>query len=83
MAEDRELLEQVYLFLHERDFVLGDEGSVRDMVNRYARPPLTLRNRACMQLTIQEYKMLAIILVTIGKHLYPEKFIEESSSDAI
>lgn len=72
-STDRELLEDLYSFLKERTFVAGDEVSVRDMVQRYARPPLTMHYRAAMQLTVADYKRLDSLLEKLKAHLEPEQ----------
>jgi hypothetical protein len=77
---DRALLEQLFAFLKERDFVLGNETSVKDMVLRYARPPLTMHYRAAMQLTIQDYKTLGKLLKTLDDHL---KEVEREPSELV
>lgn len=75
---DHDLLVKLFTFLKARDFVLGNEGSVKDMVKRYQRPPLTMHYRACMQLTVQDYKDLAVLLTEIDTHLKAEVSIGET-----
>ena len=77
---DHELLVSLFEFLKARDFVLGNEGSVRDMVMRYARPPLTMHYRCAMQLTMQDYKDLALLLSQIDTHLKQEVVTESVSA---
>ena len=77
---DHELLVSLFEFLKARDFVLGNEGSVRDMVNRYARPPLTMHYRCAMQLTMQDYKDLALLLSQIDTHLKQVEVTESVSA---
>ena len=79
---DHELLVSLFEFLKARDFVLGNEGSVRDMVTRYARPPLTMHYRCAMQLTMQDYKDLALLLSKIDAHLKQENTTEETREPA-
>ena len=69
---DHELLVSLFEFLKARNFVQGNEGSIRDMVTRYARPPLTMHYRYAMQLTVQDYKNLALLLIRINTHLNQE-----------
>ena len=59
---DRELLEQVFNFLVRRNFIQGDEASVRDMVTRYKQPPLTMYHLVCMQMTMEDYRKLEKLL---------------------
>lgn len=73
LSTDRELLEALYSFLKERTFVAGDEASVRDMVQRYARPPLTMHYRTVMQMSVSEYRRLGNLLEKVKAHLEPEQ----------
>lgn len=66
---DRELLVQLFGFLFKRNFILGDPDAVRDMVQRYKQPPVTMLNRVAMQLTEQEYRNLDALLKKINRHL--------------
>lgn len=66
---DRELLEQLFGFLKQRSFVIGDEASTRDMVQRYQRPPVTMLHRVAMQMTTQDYNNLGTLLNRIDDHL--------------
>lgn len=69
---DRELLQRLFDMLRQRNFILGDEASVRDMVQRYRQPPVTLHQRVAMQLTVAEYQALAALLSEINQHLKEE-----------
>lgn len=68
---DRELLEQLFKFFQNREFILGDEKSVRDMVTRYQRPPLTLAYRVAMKMKVHEFSELSTLLEKIAIHLQP------------
>lgn len=69
---DRELLEKLFAFLAQRNFILGEEQTVRDMVLRYKQPPMTMLNRVAMQMTINDYKELGKLLEQIDGHLHPQ-----------
>ena len=66
---ERELLEQLAAFLRGRNFIQGDPASIKDMVQRYQQPPLTMHNRVAMQMTVAEYRQLGTLLETISQHL--------------
>lgn len=69
MTTDRQLLERLFAFLRDRNFIAGDEASTRDMVLRYAQPPLTLHHRVAMQLTIADYQALTALATEIDAYL--------------
>lgn len=73
---DRELLEKLFNLLVRRNFIVGDETSVRDMVTRYQQPPLTMFHRVAMQMTIAEYKVLGDLLEEIVEHFNPANAVE-------
>lgn len=77
MMTDRELLQELFDFMVKRNFVLGDEKSVRDMVLRYAQPPLTMHHRVCMQMTVQDYEKLGKLLERIVEHFNPDNLAVE------
>jgi hypothetical protein len=79
---DRELLEKLFAFMVKRSFVLGTEPSIRDMVNRYSKPPLTLHYPCCMQMTKNEYEALGNLLKKIAVHLNPEPAKEVTDEPA-
>jgi hypothetical protein len=66
---DRELLAEIYEFLRHRNYITVDKKSVVDMVQRYQNPPLTLLNRAAMQMTLSEYAAFSKLLKRIGEQL--------------
>lgn len=74
---DRELLEALFDFMVKRNFVIGDEVSVKDMVLRYKQPPLTMHQRVCMQMTVRDYANLEKLLERIVEHFDPNVIIEE------
>lgn len=69
LTTDRELLVQLAAFLNKRQFIAGDEASIRDMVMRYANPPLSLVNRAAMRMTVGELNQLNALMGKINQHL--------------
>lgn len=73
---DRVLLERLFNLLVRRNFIVGDETSVRDMVKRYQQPPLTMHHRVAMQMTIDEYKLLGDLLEEIVEHFNPANSAE-------
>lgn len=78
---DREMLQQLADFLNKRTFAQGDEASVRDMVKRYANPPLTLVNRVSMRLTVTEFNQLNTLMQKINRHLQSTLHNEEQPAD--
>lgn len=78
---DRELLEQLFNLLVRRNFIVGDETSVRDMVKRYQQPPLTMHHRVAMQMTIAEYKVLGDLLEEIVEHFKPTDQVEPTEGE--
>lgn len=68
---DRELLEKLYTFLKERQFVEGDPESIRVMTQSFRQPPLTMHFRVAMQLTRRDYKALSALMREIKQHLTP------------
>lgn len=73
---DHELLLALYTFMKNRTFIGGDEASVKDMVQRYKQPPLTMLNRVAMQMTVNDYNLLVAIMQRIQGHLEP---VEETT----
>lgn len=69
---DREALEALFKFMVGRNYCTADLDSVRDMVQRYVRPPLTRHYRVAMQMTVNDYKDLSVLLDKIDKHLNPK-----------
>lgn len=80
---DRELLEKLFNLLVRRNFVAGDEASIRDMVKRYQQPPLTLYHRVAMQLTTAEYKELGDLLEDIVEHFNPSELVEPVEGESV
>lgn len=66
---DRELLIELYGFLSKRNYITADKVSVTDMTQRYQNPPMTLLNRAAMQMTLSEYAALGKLLKRVGERL--------------
>lgn len=79
---DSELLEKLFHFMAARNYVLGDEQGVRDMVLRYKQPPLTMHHRVAMQMTVQDYKDLTELLEQIVEHFNPDKIAAEEIANA-
>lgn len=79
---DRELLEQLATFLRGRNFITGDAASIKDMVQRYQQPPLTMLNRVGMQMTLTDYRQLGVLLETISNHL-KEADVEPVQSEPV
>jgi hypothetical protein len=78
---DREMLQQLATFLNKRTFIQGDEASIRDMVKRYANPPLTLVNRVSMRLTVNELNQLNSLMQKVNGHLQSTLHNEEKAVD--
>ena len=68
-----DLLYELHEFMRERSYIVGDAESIKDMVNRYANPPLTMYRRVAMQMTIDEYKRLNELLERIDKVVEKER----------
>lgn len=83
MLTDRELLERLFNLLVRRNFIVGDETSVRDMVKRYQQPPLTMYHRVAMQMTIDEYKVLGDLLEEIVEHFNPTDSVEPAEREIV
>jgi hypothetical protein len=77
---DREHLEALYTFMTDREFILGTEPGVRDMVKRYQHPPMTLLYRVSMRMTVNDYDALSAIMKAIETHLNP---VEETTDAAV
>jgi len=77
---DREHLEVLFKFLTGRQFILGDEQGIKDMVKRYQQPPMTMLHRVSMRMTVNDYNELAAIMKTIEAHLKP---VEETADDPV
>lgn len=69
MKTDRELLVELFDFLKNRSFIMGDKEGVRDMALRYKQPPLTMYYRIAMKMTIDDYNQLAALMNRIDEHL--------------
>lgn len=78
MKTDRELLEELFNFMVKRNYIQGDEESVRDMVKRYKQPPLTLYHMVIMQMTMQDYAELTKLLERVVEHFNPDNITEEA-----
>ncbi|MBA3867780.1 MAG: hypothetical protein H0X30_01350 [Anaerolineae bacterium] len=78
---DRKMLQQLANFLNKRIFIQGDEKSIRDMVTRYANPPLTLVNRVSMRLTVSELNQLNTLMQKVNRHLQSTLHNEEKAED--
>jgi len=74
---DRELLEEIFNFMVKRNYIMGDEISVRDMVTRYQQPPLTLLHMVVMQMTVEDYATLDDLLRRIVEHFNPDNLMKE------
>lgn len=72
MPTDRELLQQLFEQLKARTFVVGDEATIKSMVQTMRHPPMTMRSRVVMQLTLNEYQQLAQTLTEVEQHLKDE-----------
>lgn len=59
---ERELLAVLCHFLQTKQYVQGDEGSIKDMVVRYKFPPFTVAFPVVMRLTVQQYNELNELL---------------------
>lgn len=70
---DRELLRQLAGFINKRNFIQGEAESICDMVSRYIKPPLTLRNQVAMQMTVSELNQLITLMQKVNKHLQTEE----------
>lgn len=68
-TSDRELLHQLFDLLQGRTFVTGDEAAVKAMVRSMRNPPMTMRSRVVMQLTVSEYQLLSHTLTAVEQHL--------------
>lgn len=66
---DRELLAQLARLLAPLSAIEGDADSIRDMVTRYANPPLTLHNRVSLRMTKTQYTQLEALMKRINEHL--------------
>lgn len=78
---DRELLEQLADFLNKRAYIQGDEDSIRDMVTRYANPPLSRLNRVAMRMTVSEYNQLTSLMQKVNRHLQSTSHKELETAD--
>jgi len=67
MASD--LLNELFAFLKGRTFVVGDEQTIKAMTQSMQNPPMTMRNRVVMQMTVKDYQHLAKLLATIEQQL--------------
>lgn len=83
MMTDRELLQELFGFLVGRNYVEGDEQSIRDMVLRYKQPPLTLYHRVCMQMTKADYDRLDNLLERIVAHFSPDNLPVEEVANVV
>jgi len=59
---ERDMLALICHFLANKQFVTGDEASIKDMVTRYKFPPFTMAYPAVMRMTIQDLNQLNELL---------------------
>lgn len=59
---ERELLAQLYNFIISKQIVMGDEGSIMDMVVRYKSPPFTIAYPAALRMTLADTHVLNDLL---------------------
>lgn len=78
---DAQLLEELFRFMVQRNFIMGDEASVRDMVLRYKQPPLTLHHMVVMQMTKNDYDKLTDLLARIVEHFNPNVIPLDNTHD--
>lgn len=72
---DREFLEKLAAILNRSSLIMADEASIRDMVQRYKNPPLSLRSRAALRLTVNDLNALQKLMPQVNEHLKPESVV--------
>jgi ribosomal protein L30/L7E len=73
---DRQLLEKIFLLLVNNPVVIADEASIRDMLARYANPPLSMHYRAALKLTVNDANALNGLLKSINDHLKVQQSLD-------
>lgn len=68
-TQHSELLAELYNFLREREYILGDKESIRQMTKLFKNPPLTTRTPVSMKMTKRDYVEFNALLKRIGEAL--------------
>ena len=64
-----ELLAELYNFMREREYILGDKTSITQMTKTFKNPPLTARSPVAMKMSKADYVKLNALLKRIGEAL--------------
>lgn len=64
-----ELLAELYNFLREREYILGDKDSISQLVKMFKNPPLTARTPVSMKMSKHDYVVFNALLKRVGEAL--------------